>query len=136
MDKLIQTIQDEINKLMESKNAKLSDKRLEALDKSIVASKTVIEKIICEYYESKNTLRQICVGNGVSLSTFKKQRKAYGLEITTRAHQMFTQTPMTIQEKLKDLESGMTLKEYQLKWDVLPNAYYRLKRKLKKDLVD
>jgi hypothetical protein len=142
MDKLIQTIQDEINNLMNSKSAKLTDNKLESLEKSTVATKDLVQKIIQEYYNSNRTLRQICGDYDISLSTFKRQRKSYGLEIKTGEKHNTTnlvqsiKTKNQIDEKTKDIQSGMTWKEYQLKWGVAETAYYRLKRKLKKDLVD
>jgi len=45
-------------------------------------------------------------------------------------------TKNQMDEKEKDIQSGMLWKEYQLKWGVTETAYYKLKRNLKKDLVD
>ena len=142
MDKLIQTIQDEINNLMKSKFAQTTDNRLAAMEKKTVASKPLVEKIIQQYYESGKTLRQLCDENGVSISSFKKQRKVYSLEFKTGYKKDYTnmvtaiKTKNQMDEKEKDIQSGMLWKEYQLKWGVTETAYYKLKKNVKKDLAD
>jgi hypothetical protein len=140
MDKLIQTIQDEINNLMNSRWAKLTDNKLESIEKRTVASKDVIEKIIEEYYSSKRSVKEICVDYGVTYGTFKRQKISYGLEVHRRSDNLKLQKVLEkknhIDEKMNDIKSGMKNLDYQNKWNVSQSAYYQLKRKLKKDLVD
>ena len=134
MDKLIQTIQDEINQLMNSKSAQKSDAQLVFHDKSLIGTKIIIQKIVDEYNQSKKTLEQLCLENNISRSTFSIRCQQYGIECSTS--QRGTERRYCLQEKYNDIQSGMRFKEYHLKWKVSKNSYYTLKKKLKKDLVD
>jgi hypothetical protein len=141
MDKLIKTIQDEINNLMKSKIAQTSDKRLDFYNKRVVGSRELIQKISDEYNQSTKTLEKICVENGIAMSTFRKQCEWYGIERPTKEQKIGkkvvgVQRCYQVEEKIKDIQSGMVWKEYQLKWGVSEAAYYKLKKKLKKNLVD
>ena len=134
MDKLIQTIQDEINQLMNSKSAQKSDAQLVFHDKSLIGTKIIIQKIVDEYNQSKKTLEQLCLENNISRSTFSIRCQQYGIECSTS--QKGTERRYCLQEKYNDIQSGMRFKEYHLKWKVSKYSYYTLKKKLKKDLVD
>jgi DNA invertase Pin-like site-specific DNA recombinase len=141
MKKLIQTIQDEINQLNKSRIGKKTDAQLMSFEKRRAVSKDIIQKIVDEYRQSKKTVKEICSDYGISDATYKRESDFYGIERPTRklttgnfiggvskCHQ--------VDEKIKDIQSGMRFNEYHLKWGVTQGAYYRLKRKLKKDLVD
>jgi hypothetical protein len=140
MKTLIEMVQEEINQLMLSRVAKLTDNKLLSIEKSVTVPKTLIEKIIADYYTSGKTVRQLCVDNGISLSRFKEKRKYYGLEIETRGVNYnglvdSIKSKSQSDEKVKDILSGISCKDYQLKWNVKQGAYYNMKQKVKKDLA-
>ncbi len=126
---------------MKSKIAQTSDKRLEYHNKRIVGSRELIQKISDEYNQSTKTLQKICDENGIAMSTFKNQCDWYGIERPTKEEKnekkiAGVQRCFQVDEKIKDIQSGMRFKEYQLKWGVSESAYHKLKKKVKKDLAD
>jgi hypothetical protein len=131
MDKLIQTIQEEINNIMKSKIAQKSDKQLWAHD----TMKTPYELAVKMYEDYKQ--------NHLSM---KEVGKKYGLT-ANGVHKAFTswdfktRTPRegqlkNLDSKESDIKNGMSEKEFCSKYNSTRCTYYRYKRNLKKDLAD
>jgi hypothetical protein len=131
MDKLIQTIQEEINQLMQSKIAKKTDKQLWAHD----VRRTSYELTVKMYEEYQNlflSLKEIGKKNGLSVNGVQKAFNFYGFKTRTSQQGLLK----NLDSKESDIKNGMSEKEFCSKYNSTRCTYYRYKRNLKKDLAD
>jgi hypothetical protein len=128
MDKLIQTIQEEINQLMNSRFAKTSDVKL-LLAESTSVDANLIDKIILEYKNGEK-IRHLAKKYNLSVNVIYKKMKQ------RKIPHMSTNIPILKDEKEKDILNGMSAKEFSKKWGTDRSTYYLKRKALKKDLVN
>ena len=136
MDKLIQTIQEQINLLMNSKCAKFSDKQLQHFEGKEKVTKETAIQIIDEYKKSNSTLGSILKTHGVKHGTFANTLERYGIETPARNIRKGGVKPPSYDERKNDIISGMKVNDWCLKWEGFTrHTYYQIKKKLEKDLA-
>lgn len=131
MDKLIQTIQDEINNLMKSSIANKTDSQLWAYDKK----KTPYELAVKMYEDYQNehlSMKQVGERYGITANGVNKAFASWKFKTRTcREGQL-----KDFDSKENDIKNGMTMPEFCSKYNTTRNTYYRYKKNLKKDLAD
>ena len=131
MDKLIQTIQEEINNIMKSKIAQKSDKQLWGYD----TMKTPYELAVKMYEDYKKnylSMKEIGKKYGISQNGVHKAFKSWNFKTRTCREGQLKQ----LDTKESDIKNGMSEKEFCEKYNTHRATYFRYKRNLKKDLVD
>ena len=134
MDKLIQTIQEEINQLMNSRFAKRTDAQLLYDDKKMISPKT-IEQIKNEYSQGYS-INDIEKKYGVCKQSISKYLKEEKIEIDQQrsVHEKRRSIHQT-EKKIDDIKNGFGLNDFIKKWNCPKNTYYYYKKKYDKSLV-
>ena len=136
MNKLIQTIQEQIDLMMQSKAAKFSDKQLEHFNNTQTLSKETAIQIIDEYKKSNDTLATVLKRYGVKHGTFGNALPRLGLEPPAKNIRKGLTKPPSYEERQNDIISGMKVNDWCLKWEGFTrHTYYQIKKKLEKDLA-
>lgn len=136
MNKLIQTIQEQIDLVMNSKCAKYSDKQMAHFQTKYVLTKEVAIQIIDEYKKSNEPLGALLKRHGVKTSTFGSALSKFALETPARNIRKGVKKPPTFYERKNDIISGMSVRDWCLKWEMSRHTYYQMKKKMEKNLVD
>jgi transposase len=128
MDKLIQTIQDEINQLMNSRFAKRTDKQLAYQDKKMISPKTI--ELIKNEYLKGYSINDIEKKYDVCKQTISKYLKEEKIEIDQQRsiHEKKRKISKT-EEKLEDIKNGFELNDFVIKWNCPKHSYYYYKKK-------
>jgi hypothetical protein len=133
MDNLIQTIQEQINLVMNSKCAKYSDKRLETFDKQTIVKPELIKRAI-ELYSNGFTMKQIGRELKTSVATIQKVMSQQQ-EVETQQNNFMGMSKRKIhEEKTTDLLNGMGVHEFCEKWNCPYKGYYDKKSKVRKKI--
>ena len=131
MDKLIQTIQDEINNIMKSKIAQKSDKQLWGYD-TVKTPYELAVKMYEDYKQNNLSMKEVGKKYGLSANGVNKAFASWKFKTRTcREGQL-----KNFDSKENDIKNGMTMPEFCSKYNMTRNSYYRYKKNLKKDLVD
>ena len=129
MNKLIQTIQEQIDLVMNSKMAKKSDALLLKYEKS-TCDPILIEKAIVDY-QNGESLESVAKKYNLSHGAVNKHLKQRNIKMRPRVRDSFH-----YDGKIQDITNGMGVKEYCEKYNNDRSSYYKLKRKVQKDLAD
>ena len=131
MDKLIQTIQEEINNIMKSKIAQKSDKQLWGYD-TVKTPYELAVKMYEDYKQNNLSMKEVGKKYGLSANGVNKAFASWKFKTRTcREGQL-----KNFDSKENDIKNGMTMPEFCSKYNMTRNSYYRYKKNLKKDLVD
>ena len=129
MNKLIQTIQEQIDLVMNSKMAKKSDALLLKYEKTscdpILVNKAIVD------YENGLSLESVSKKYNIPSSTISKKFKERKIQMRARVRDSFY-----YEGKIQDIKNGMGVKEYCEKYNHDRSSYYKFRRKVKKDLAD
>ncbi len=131
MDKLIQTIQDEINNLMKSKIAQKSDAELLNYENRKTPYE-LVNKMYQDYQAGYLSLKEVGHKYGLTSNCVKRAFNIWKFKTrTVKEGQM-----KHLDSKEIDIKNGMGSIEFCSKYNTTRNTYYRYKKKFKKDLVD
>jgi len=131
MDKLIQTIQDEINNVMKSKIAQKSDKQLWGYDTMKTPYELAV-KMYEDYRQNNLSMKEVGKKYGISSNGVHKAFTSWNFKTRTCREGQLKQ----LDTKESDIKNGMSEKEFCEKYNAHRTTYFRYKRNLKKDLVD
>jgi hypothetical protein len=131
MDKLIQTIQEEINQLMKSKIAQKSDKQLWGYDTMKTPYELAV-KMYEDYRQNNLSMKEVGKKYGLTANGVNKAFTSWDFKTRTpREGQL-----KNFDEKQNDIKNGISVEEFCSKYNSTRGTYYRYKRNLKKDLAD
>ena len=116
MDKLIQTIQEEINQLMNSRLAKRTDIQLVYEDNKMIPFHIV--KVIMVEYSNGTTLVSLKEKYGYDKITIAKNLRLQGVELRdAKFNPQKARDSHHTDEKLNDIKNGIKPKEFMAKWN-------------------
>jgi hypothetical protein len=125
MDKLIQTIQDEINNIMKSKIAQKSDKQLWAYDKMKTPYELVV-KMYAVYQNEYLSMKDVGKRYGLTANGVNKAFDSWGFKTRTCREGQLKHHD----DKESDIKNGISEKEFCQKYNTHENTYYRYRKNL------
>jgi hypothetical protein len=125
MDKLIQTIQEEINNIMKSKIAQKSDKQLWAYDTRKTPHELAV-KMYEDYKQNNLSMKEVGKKYGLTANGVNKAFHSWDFKTRTcREGQL-----KHVDAKEYDIKNGISVEEFCSKYNSTRVTYYRYKRNL------
>lgn len=131
MKTLQQMVQEEINRLMSSKSAKMTDGYLEKYEKVRLPFEIVM-MMYSDYTNNFLSLAKLAEKYNYTQTRIKNIFAVYGLKMRSTAEAMVDKR---IDCQSADITNGMGEKQWCEKWGKSRPVYYRLKRSLVKSKV-
>jgi Mor family transcriptional regulator len=125
MDKLIQTIQDEINNLMNSRQAKLTDGQLMRAEKMSIPHSLVMT-IYEDYMKENISMPKLGEKYSISMAVIQKCFKKYKL----KARPIAKFSDELRGQQIEDIKNQMSHSDFVKKYDCSKHMYFRLKREI------
>lgn len=127
MKSLIEEIQAQIDELKTSKYAKLSDGQLLRQEKLSIPF-PLIREIHKKYIEQNLSIPQL--GEMYNMNVGVIQKCFYRYKLETKSNAGFSKS--ILQQKMDDVQNGMSLADFMTKYNCSRNNYFHTKRKLNK----
>lgn len=127
MKSLIEEIQAQIDELKTSKFGKLSDGQLLRQEKMSIPF-PLIQEMHKKYIEQNLSLLHL--GEMYNMSDRVIQKCFYRYKLETKSNAGFSKS--ILQEKIDDIQNGMSLADFMTKYNCSRNNYFHTKRKLNK----